>query len=261
QDGTAYTSTEEIVSIIERAGEGIALVLLGGVNYYSGQAFELDKIVEAGHKMGCVVGFDLAHGAGNLPLQLHDSGADFAVWCTYKYLNSSPGSLGGCFVHERHAHDVELPRFAGWWGHDKASRFLMGPDFQPIPGAEGWQLSNPPILPMAAMRASLEMFDEAGMDALVRKAKQLTGYLEYLLDQLAQDRIRIITPRNPAERGCQLSIQVQDADKSLFDRLTEAGVIADWREPDVIRVAPVPLYNNFVDVYRFVEILKNAIEA
>ncbi|MEM6344175.1 MAG: kynureninase [Bacteroidota bacterium] len=256
---SAYTSTEEILSIIDRAGEEIALILLGGVNYYSGQAFELQKIAEAGHKRGCVVGFDLAHGAGNLPLQLHDSGADFAVWCTYKYLNSSPGSLAGCFVHERHAEAFDLPRFAGWWGHDKDSRFLMGPDFQPIPGAEGWQLSNPPILPMAAMRASLEIFDEAGMDNLVRKARHLTGYMEYLLDLFENDRIRIITPRHPAERGCQLSIQVKNADKSLFDQITQAGVIADWREPDVIRVAPVPLYNNYVDVFEFVEILKAAI--
>lgn len=261
ESDTTYTSTEEIISIIERAGEEIALIMLGGVNYYSGQAFELQKIAEAGHKRGCMVGFDLAHGAGNLPLQLHDSGADFAVWCTYKYLNSSPGSLGGCFVHERHANDFDLPRFAGWWGHDKASRFLMGPDFQPIPGAEGWQLSNPPILPMAAMRASLEMFDEAGMDRLVRKARHLTGYMEYLLDLFENDSVRIITPRNPDERGCQLSIQVIDGNKSIFDKITEAGIIADWREPDVIRVAPVPLYNNYVDVFRFVEILKEAINA
>jgi kynureninase len=259
EENTAYTPTERILEIIEEQGEEIALVMIGGLNYYSGQAFDMKRITEAGHAQGCKVGFDLAHGAGNLPLQLHDSGADFAVWCTYKYLNASPGSLGGCFVHERHARDFDLPRFAGWWGHDKETRFLMGPDFQPIPGAEGWQLSNPPILPLAAMRASLEIFDAAGMDKLLAKSKLLTGYLEFLLDELGADKVRQITPRQTAERGCQLSIQVRNADKSLFEKITEDGVIADWREPDVIRVAPVPLYNQFEEVFRFAEILKKRI--
>ncbi len=255
--GKAYTSTDTILEILARQGDEIALVLIGGLNYYSGQAFELDKIAEAAHAQGCKVGYDLAHGAGNLPLELHNSGADFAVWCTYKYLNSSPGSLGGCFVHKRHARNFDLPRFAGWWGHDKATRFLMGPDFQPMPGAEGWQLSNPPILPMAAMRASLELFDQAGMDRLVTKSRHLAGYLEFLLKELGEQKVRQITPTAPKERGCQISIQVNNADKALFQQITEDGVIADWREPDVIRVAPVPLYNQFEEVFRFVQILKN----
>lgn len=250
---------EDVEAMLEREGESIALVMIGGVNYYTGQLFDLKKIAKLGHAKGCMVGFDLAHAAGNIELKLHDSSIDFAVWCTYKYLNSGPGSVGGCFVHERHANDPNLPRFAGWWGHDKATRFNMRHDFKPIPGAEGWQLSNPPILSMAAILASLKMFDEVGMDALREKSLKLTGYLENLLDQLPTDRIKVITPRDTAQRGCQLSIQVRDADKSLFDRVTEAGVIADWREPVVIRVAPVPMYNSFEDVWRFVEVLKNCL--
>jgi kynureninase len=205
------------------------------------------------------VGFDLAHGAGNIQPNLHDSGADFAVWCSYKYLNSGPGSLAGCFVHERHAHDSSLPRFAGWWGHNKETRFNMRKAFDALPGAEGWQLSNPPILSMAAIRASLDVFDEAGFEALRRKSIQLTGYLEFLLDEIPNDRIRVITPRNPEERGCQLSIQVRNADKSLHQKLSKVGVVSDWREPDVIRVAPTPLYNNFSDVYEFVSRLEKII--
>lgn len=248
--------TEDIQQIIEEQGEQIALILIGNTNYYTGQFFDMKTIAEWGHSKGCIVGFDCAHGAGNVNLDLHHSGIDFAVWCSYKYLNSGPGSLGGCFVHERHANDPNLPRFAGWWGHNKATRFGMRDGFDPIPGVEGWQLSNPPILSMAAIKASLELFMEAGMDRLWAKSRRLTGYLEYLLRQIEGDQINIITPEEPAERGSQLSIQVKDANKTLFHRITENGVIADWREPDVIRVAPVPMYNNFEDVYRFVSILK-----
>ncbi len=255
--GEALLRAEDIATTIEEQGEEIALIMLGCPNYYTGQVFDLKQIAALGHAKGCTVGFDLAHGAGNIPFQLHDSGIDFAAWCTYKYLNSGPGSIGGCFVHERHAHNFDLPRFAGWWGHNKETRFKMRDDFEPIPGAEGWQLSNPPILSLAAVRASLDIFEAAGMDALREKSIRLTGYMEFLIDAIEDDRIRIITPRNPDERGCQLSIQVVDADKRLFDAITEEGVIADWREPDVIRVAPIPLYNTFEEVYDFVRILKN----
>ncbi|MEM8908349.1 MAG: kynureninase [Bacteroidota bacterium] len=247
---------ETIESVIAERGEEIALILLGNTNYYTGQYFDMKKIAQWGHAQGCFVGFDCAHGAGNVPLQLHDAGIDFAVWCTYKYLNAGPGSLGACFVHERHAHSHELPRFTGWWGHNPETRFEMRGAFDPMPGVEAWQLSNPAILSMAAIKASLDIFEAAGIDQLRQKSTLLTGYLEFLIDQIPGKQIRIITPRDPAQRGCQLSIQVNNADKHLFKMLTSAGVIADWREPDVIRVAPVPLYNSFEDVYRFVEILK-----
>jgi kynureninase len=247
---------EDLEQIVNEQGEEIALIMIGSTNYYSGQAFPLKKITQLGHANGSVVGFDLAHGAGNIQPNLHDTGADFAVWCTYKYLNSGPGSLGGCFVHQRHASDPDLKRFTGWWGHNKESRFNMRQEFDPISGAEGWQLSNPAILSMAAIRASLDVFEEAGFDHLRKKAVKLTGFLEFLISELNDERISIITPSNPEERGCQLSIQVKSANKALHTSLTEAGVISDWREPDVIRVAPTPLYNSFVDVYNFVEQLK-----
>jgi len=253
-EGETYIKTSDILETIEREGDSIALIMLGGVNYYTGQAFEMDKITEVGHKKGCIVGFDLAHGAGNLNLKLHDWDVDFAVWCTYKYLNSGPGGISGCFVHNRHA-ESDLPRFAGWWGHDKKTRFLMDDKFIPISGAEGWQLSNAPVLPMASLRASLEIFDEVGMEKLNEKSNDLTSYLEYLIDDVANEKISIITPRDKKLRGCQLSIRVKDSDKSLFEKITSDGVIADWREPDVIRVAPVPLYNSYQDVYEFVQIL------
>lgn len=255
--GEELTDYHDLQTILETQGDDIALVMIGGVNYYTGQFFDLKRITQLGHKYGCMVGFDCAHGAGNVELNLHDSGADFAVWCTYKYLNSGPGSLGGCFVHERHAHNKNLNRFAGWWSHNKETRFKMRDEFDQLPGAEGWQLSNPPILSMAAIRASLDIFAEVGMKKLTKKSRQLTGYFEFLLNELNNKDIKIITPSNPDERGCQLSIQVKNADKTLHTKLTEAGVISDWREPDVIRCAPVPLYNSFQDVYYLVEKLKS----
>lgn len=251
---------EDLEEILKNHGNEIALLMIGSPNYYTGQSFPLKKITELGHQYGCKVGFDLAHGAGNIQPDLHNSGADFAVWCTYKYLNSGPGSLGGCFVHERHANNKDLKRFAGWWGHNKKTRFNMRKDFDPIPGAEGWQLSNPPILSMAAIRASLDIFAEAGFENLRKKSVELTGYLEFLMDEMKNDFVRVITPRNPDERGCQLSIQVKNADRSLHDKLTATGVISDWREPDVIRIAPTPLYNSFEDVFGFAQKLQSILE-
>jgi kynureninase len=259
EEGTEIVDTENILRIIKEHGDEIALVMIGGVNYYTGQYYDVERITKAGHAQGCLVGFDMAHGAGNVPLQLHDHGPDFAVWCTYKYLNSGPGSLAGAFVHERHAESFDLPRFAGWWGHDKDARFLMDNQFVPMRGVEGWQLSNPPILSMAAIRASLDVFMEAGFKNLVAKSRILTQYMEFLIDQLDTDRIRIITPKDLDQRGCQLSIQVKDANKEIFTAISEKGVIADWREPDVIRIATAPLYNNHEDVWRFVDILKSVI--
>jgi len=248
--------TEDIERTIFENGDSIALVLLGGVNYYTGQKFDFERIVKAGHKAGAIVGFDLAHAAGNVELKLHDWNADFAAWCSYKYLNSGPGGIAGVFVHERHSESFDLPRFTGWWGHDKETRFLMDKRFIPIRGAEGWQLSNPPIFQLAALKASLDIFEEAGMKRLTEKSRKLTGYLEFLLTEIRDERISVITPSAETERGCQLSIRVKNSDKNLFKAITNKGVIADWREPDVIRVAPVPLYNSFADVYRFAEILR-----
>ncbi len=255
--GKELLDYETLETILKSHGDEIALIMIGGVNYYTGQFFDLKRITELGHNHGCIVGFDCAHGAGNVELNLHDSGADFAAWCTYKYLNSGPGSLAGCFVHERHAYRKDLNRFAGWWSHNKQTRFNMRGEFDQLPGAEGWQLSNPPILSMAAIKSSLDIFAEVGIEKLIKKSKKLTGYFEFLLNTLGEDTIKIITPNSPDERGCQLSIQVKHADKSLHDKLTEADVISDWREPDVIRCAPVPLYNSFEDVYRLVEKLKS----
>jgi kynureninase len=246
----------DLETILETQGHEIALILIGAVNYYTGQFYDLKRITELGHKHGCIVGFDCAHGAGNVALNLHDSGADFASWCTYKYLNSGPGSIAACFVHERHAYNKNLNRFTGWWGHNKETRFRMRDDFDQLPGAAGWQLSNPPVLSLAAIKASLEIFNEVGMEKLIKKSKNLTGYLEFLLKQLGEDTIKIITPNNPQERGCQLSIFIKNADKTLHDKFTEAGVISDWREPNVIRCAPAPLYNSYQDVYYLVERLK-----
>jgi kynureninase len=251
------------MAAIERAIAGhrdrLALVLWPGVQYRSGQAFDLKEIARLGHAAGAIVGFDLAHAVGNLPLRLHDSGADFAVWCHYKYMNSGPGAVAGCFVHERHAH-TDRPRFAGWWGHDQATRFRMGPDFVPTPGADGWQLSNPPILGLAPLRASLDLFAQAGMPALRAKSERLTGYLESLIRTHLGHVLRIVTPASPAERGCQLSLRViggrgmtgRNAGRALFEFLASRGVLGDWREPDVIRISPAPLYNTHADVLRFV---------
>ncbi|MDC7995866.1 kynureninase [Altibacter sp. HG106] len=258
-EGEELCRFEDLEELMKTHADEVALLLIGSTNYYSGQAFPLKKITSLGHAQGAMVGFDLAHGAGNIQPDLHEVGADFAIWCTYKYLNSGPGSLGGCFIHERHLARTDLPRFTGWWGHDKSTRFNMRHDFKPIPTAEGWQLSNPPILSMAAIRASLDIFAEAGMEALRKKSVQLTGYLEFLLNSLNNQHVTIITPRQPEARGCQLSIQVQDANRSLHEQLTDAGVISDWREPDVIRVAPTPLYNSFVDVFQFVDRLKKVL--
>lgn len=251
------------MAAIERAlaehGSRIALVMLPGVQYRTGQAFDLKAITELGHRHGCTVGFDLAHAVGNLPLQLHDSGADFAIWCSYKYLNSGPGAVGGAFVHERHAR-AALPRFAGWWGHDKSSRFLMGPEFVPTPGADGWQLSNPPILALAPLRVSLEIFHRAGMARLREKSLKLTGYLEWLVQSQLADVLDVVTPADPARRGAQLSIRVlggRERGRALFEHLMEHGVIGDWREPDVIRISPAPLYNRHADCLRFAEAVRD----
>ncbi|MCA0933424.1 kynureninase [Lutimonas saemankumensis] len=259
REGEDVLRTEDITDLIIREGNEIALIMLSGLNYYTGQAYDMKAITKAGHHMGCQVGFDLAHGAGNLKLSLHDWGVDFAVWCTYKYMNSGPGGIAGCFVHSKHVSNKDLPRFTGWWGNKKETRFLMDDTFDPIEGAEGWQMSNETVLSMAALKASLEIFDQVGMDKLVEKSKKLTGYLEFLIDELKSDRIQVITPRDPEARGAQLSIRVLNSDKSLFKAISEKGVIADWREPDVIRIAPAPVYNNFNDVYRFVEILKGLV--
>jgi len=260
RNGETLANYDDLETILEEQGHEIALIMIGGVNYYTGQFFDLKRITELGHKQGCTIGFDCAHGAGNVPLNLHNSGADFAIWCTYKYLNSGPGSLSGVFIHERHANRKDLNRFTGWWSHNKDTRFKMRDEFDQLPGAEGWQLSNPPILSMAAIKASLDIFKDAGFDKLCLKSKQLTGYFEFLINALNHSEIKIITPTNPEERGCQLSIQVQHADKSLHDKLTKSGIITDWREPDVIRCAPVPLYNTFMDVYNFVERLKKILD-
>ena len=259
--GETLLNIDDLASILDTQGDEIALLLIGGVNYYTGQYLDLKKIAKLGHQYGCKVGIDLAHGVGNILPNLHDSGVDFAAWCTYKYMNSGPGSLGGIFVHERHAHDESLKRFAGWWSQNKDTRFDMRQPLDIIPGAEGWQLSNPPILSMAAIKASLELFSEVGMPALRKKSIRLTGYLEYLILELQNEHISIITPKDPEQRGCQLSIQVRNADKSLHTKLSEANVITDWRTPDVIRCAPVPFYNSFEDVFNMVETLKTVLDA
>jgi len=257
REGDSTIRTEDIEKIIEVKGEEIALIWLGGVNYYTGQAFEFKKITDAAHAKGITVGFDLAHAAGNLKLELHNWNVDFAAWCNYKYLNGGPGAIGGCFVHQKHLRDAAIPKFLGWWGHDKQSRFLMKHNFIPIPTAESWQVSNPPVFQLAALKASLDIFAEAGMQNLRDKSEGLTGYLEHLIESIHSDSIEIITPKDPDQRGCQLSLRIKNNGKSLFRELTDRNVICDWREPDVIRVAPVPLYNTFDDVWKFSEILKD----
>jgi kynureninase len=252
REGESCIRDEDIESLIEREGDSIALILLGGVNYVTGQLFDLAKITQAGRAKGCIVAFDLAHAVGNVPLHLHEWGPDFAVWCSYKYLNGGPGCVGGCFVHERHSRAWDLPRYAGWWGHDERTRFEMGPDFHPMAGADGWQLSNPPILALAPLRASMEIFSKAGMDRLREKSRLLTAYMEFLLHEKSSPKYSIITPPDPEGRGAQLSIRIPSA-RGVCERLISQSVIGDWREPDTYRVAPVPLYNSFGDVYNFVQ--------
>ncbi len=251
-----FIQTEDIEELIEREGDSIAVILLGGVNYYSGQAFDLEHITKIGHEMGCIVGFDLAHSAGNVALKLHDWNIDFAVWCNYKYLNGGPGSPGGCFVHEKHGEAQGIPRFEGWWGNKRENQFLMRDEIDPIVGAGGWQISSPSILRLAPLKASLEIFEEVTMNKLREKSIRLTGYLEFLIDQITSDQFSIITPKDPDQRGCQLSIRTHKTGKQLFDHLTKSGIFCDWREPDVIRVAPVPLYNTFKEIYYFSRILE-----
>jgi kynureninase len=264
REGEQLIREEDILDKIQELGDELALVMIGGVNYYTGQLFDMKKITEAGHLVGAIVGFDLAHAAGNINLQLHDWGIDFAAWCGYKYLNSSPGGVSGMFVHERHANKPELPRFAGWWGYNKESRFKMEPGFIPMPGAEGWQLSNAPVLGMAAHLASLELFHEAGMERIGRKRDVLTAFLEFIIQDVSERNkerctFEIITPSEITKRGAQLSILVHGQGKSLFDKLSDEGVVADWREPNVIRIAPAPLYNSFEDCYWFGKLLEKSI--
>jgi kynureninase len=253
--------TADILQAIEENKEQVALVIFGAVQYYSGQFFEIKKITKAAHDAGAYAGFDLAHAIGNVPLHLHKDQVDFAVWCSYKYLNSGPGGVAGAFVHGRHANDSSLPRLAGWWGHHEKDRFQMKKGFIPMPGADGWQLSNFPVLSGAALLASLQVFEKAGIYNLRKKSVLLTGYLEFLLNQITnlRESFSVITPTDPMQRGCQLSILMHQNGKSVFQKLTRAGIIADWREPGVIRVAPVPLYNRFEDVFEFVKIFKAAL--
>jgi kynureninase len=249
----AVAGEDELDELLGREGESVALILMGGVNYSSGRAFDMAQVTQAGHAHGCVVGFDLAHAAGNLALKLHEWNADFAVWCTYKYLCGGPGNIAGCFVHERHARDEGLPRFAGWWGNALETRFRMDPDFRAAPGAEGWQVSNPPIAALAALRAATDLFDEVGMHWVRAKSLELTAYLETKLDRHADRGFSIVTPRDPARRGAQLSIRVPSPVRDVWERLAAADVVCDWREPDILRVAPAPLYNTTDDIDRFVE--------
>ena len=265
REGEHLIREEDVLIKIAEVGDELAMVMIGGVNYYTGQLFDMQSITEAGHAVGATVGFDLAHAAGNINLKLHDWGVDFAAWCGYKYLNSSPGGVSGVFVHERHANSPDLPRFAGWWGYDKETRFQMEPGFKPIHGAEGWQLSNAPVLGMAAHLASLDVFAEAGMERIGEKRDKITAYLESVIMDVSErnsDRatFEIITPSDKTKRGAQLSILAHGQGRGLFDELTKSGVIADWREPNVIRIAPAPLYNSYEDCFRFGELLENAIQ-
>lgn len=255
RSGEVLLHTSDIVGRIEELGNELALVLMGNTNYYTGQKLEIGKITEAGHRVGALVGFDCAHGAGNIPLDLHDNGVDFAIWCTYKYLNASPGNLGGIYIHQRHANDLKVPRLQGWWGEDKIRRFQMRDEFKPQQGAEGWQISNPPIVALAAIESSLKIHYDIGMTAIRAKSITLTAYLAYLINELQHDQVSIITPSDPELRGAQLSLLIKDGSKDIYDRLLSSGVITDWREPDVIRVSPAPLYNSYEDVYKFVKIM------
>ena len=264
REGEHNIRLEDILAKISEVGDELALVLIGGVNYYTGQVFDMKTITQAGHNQGATVGWDLAHAAGNIKLQLHDWNIDFACWCSYKYMNSGPGNASGCFVHEKHHNNSDLPRFAGWWGHNKERRFKMEQDFDPVHGAEGWQISNLPILSLAPYLASVEMFDEIGMDAIVTKRDKITSYLEFILQEIDKEvkgHFEIITPTNPIERASQLSVFFHGEGRSLFDYLMKNGVVTDWREPNVIRFAPVPLYSSFEDMYNFGQILKKGIQS
>jgi kynureninase len=262
REGEHNIRLEDVLAKIAEVGDELALVLIGGVNYYTGQVFDMKTITAAGHDAGAIVGWDLAHAVGNIKLELHDWDADFASWCSYKYMNSGPGNASGCFIHEKHHNNPDLPRFAGWWGHNKERRFKMEQTFDPVKGAEGWQISNIPILSLAPYLASVDMFDEIGMDAIIEKRDKITAYLEFILQEIAKEvdsSFEIITPSDLSERGCQLSVFLHGEGRGLFDYLMENGVITDWREPNVIRFAPVPLYCSFEDMYDFGQILKAGI--
>jgi kynureninase len=263
RDGEYTLRTADILKTIEENGDEIALLMIGGVNYYTGQVFDMKTITKAAKAKGITVGWDLAHGAGNIQLNLHDWDVDFAAWCSYKYLNSGPGSISSIFVHEKHHTNEDLPKFSGWWGYRKSDRFEMKKGFVPIPTAESWQLSNAPVFAMAAYKVSLDIFMEAGFDNLQTKTKKMRGFMDFVLQEVqkGQDKqvVELITPSKDEERGCQFSLFVHGYDKKLFDLLTEEGVIADWREPNVIRIAPVPLYNSYEDIFRFGKALENAL--
>ena len=263
REGEANIRLEDVLAKIDEVGNELALVLIGGVNYYTGQVFDMKTITAAGQKHGAYVGWDLAHAAGNIKLNLHDWNIDFAAWCSYKYMNSGPGNASGFFVHEKHHNDKELKRFAGWYGHNKERRFKMEPDFDPVHGADGWQISNLPILSLAPYLASVEMFAEVGMDKLITKRNLITSYLEFILHEIDNELegadFEILTPSNQEERGCQLSVYLHGQGRELFDRLMKNGVITDWREPNVIRLAPAPFYCSFEDMYEFGQILKQLI--
>lgn len=265
RDGQLNISHDDIIKTIEEVGDELALVLIGGVNYYTGQVFDMETITKSGHDQGAFVGWDLAHAAGNIEMQLHDWGVDFAAWCSYKYMNSGPGNASGYFVHEKHHKNKELSRFAGWYGHNKERRFLMEPSFDPVEGANGWQISNLPVLSLAPYLASVEMFDEVGMDKLIKKRNLITSYLEFILHEIDKEvesaEFEVITPANQNERGCQLSVYLHGQGKELFNSLMQNGVITDWREPNVIRLAPVPFYTSFEDMYDFGQILKKLINS
>ncbi len=259
RQGEPTLRTEDIVETIRSRSDEIALVMLGGVNYYTGQAFDLGAITAAAREVGCMVGFDLAHAAGNIELRLHDWDVDFAVWCMYKYLNSGPGALAGCFVHERHGQGADIRRLAGWWGEDVDKRFEMQGRFVPMNGAGGWQISNPNVMSLAVIRSSLEIFERVGMDRLLKKQRDLTGYLEFLIRRRLGGRVDILTPEDREARGSQLSLLVSNGGIQVYDTLRQSGVVCDWRNPDVIRVAPVPMYNSFEEVWRFVDLLDQTV--
>jgi kynureninase len=259
RQGEHLLREDDVEQLLAELDGTVAVMLLNGVNFFTGQLFDIPRLTATAHQHGCVMGWDLAHAAGNVELRLHDWDVDFAVWCSYKYLNSGPGAVAGCFVHERHGRNLALPRLAGWWGNDPATRFQMPQQFVPKPGADGWQVSNPPIVALAPLRASLELFDEATMPALRAKSEKLTGYLLELLDHFPPGRLEVITPRGPNHRGCQVSLLVHDRPRELMATLETEGIVCDFREPNVIRVAPVPLYNTFNEVWTFANVLGNQV--